>query len=358
VLVAMSGGVDSSVAAMLLCRQGYEVGGCTMLLCADRRPGRDGDFHASAAVDDARRVAERLGIRHQVFDFRDIFRETVTEPFVDAYLRGETPNPCVLCNRDVKFGALLRRALELGFDHLATGHYARIARNEENGLFELRRSAATEKDQTYAFYTLTQEQLSHVLFPVGEMAKTQVRALAAELLPHVAEKPDSQEICFVQGESYAVFIERQGHAPPPGDFVDTDGAILGRHRGIHRYTVGQRKGLGAFGRPLYVTGIRADKDEVVLGENADAFASSADVDNLNWIIPPPGAEFAAEVKVRYNARAVPCAVRISRNGSSRILFTSPERAVTPGQAAVFYRGDVVLGGGTIRRGARTGISRP
>jgi tRNA-specific 2-thiouridylase len=357
----MSGGVDSSVAAALLVEAGYEVAGATMRLqdeTADQ--AAEGGCCSLEAVEDARRVAYRIGIPFHVMDFRDDFRKAVVEPFLDAYLRGETPNPCIACNRYVKFEALLARARLLGFDAVATGHYARVEEDAScPGRFRLLRGADPRKDQSYALYMLGQDVLAHLLLPVGGLEKSETRAIAARLGLAVSDKPDSQEICFIPDDDHAAYV--LSHRPGvgrPGRFVDRGGRVLGTHGGVHRFTVGQRKGLGkAFGQRTYVVSIDAASGDVVLGGDADLFRSEARVDDVRFTRPEHRAEVDAAgteglpvlAQVRYGTRASPALLSTLPDGTLRLAFEPPVRAVTPGQAAVFYRGEEVLGGGTILR---------
>ncbi len=357
----MSGGVDSSVAAALLVEAGYEVAGATMRLqddSADR--AAEGGCCSLEAVEDARRVAYRLGIPFHVMDFRDAFRKSVVEPFLDAYLRGETPNPCIACNRFVKFEALLVRARLLGFDAVATGHYARVDEDPANpGRFRLLRGADPRKDQSYALYMLGQDVLSHLLLPVGGLEKTETRRIAASLGLAVSDKPDSQEICFIPDDDHAGYIlARRPEAGRPGRFVDRGGRPLGVHGGIHRFTVGQRKGLGqAFGQRTYVVSIDAASGDVVLGGDAELYRSEARVGDACFTREEYRAEVTASgtaglpvfAQVRYGTRASPARLSTLADGTHRLLPDPSVRAVTPGQAAVFYRGDELLGGGTLLR---------
>lgn len=350
VLVAMSGGVDSSAAAALLLDQGYEVEGATMQIwqdLPDEEKQREVGCCSLSAVDDARRVAMKLGIRYHVFNFKDIFKREVIHPFIQEYLQGHTPNPCIMCNKVVKFEAFLARAMVLDFDYIATGHYARIAA-EPTGRWQLLKSRFGDKDQTYALYTLTQEQLCRLLLPVGDMEKPAIRGYAVEKGLPVAHKPDSQDICFVDDGNYGSFIESQGYSLAPGDFVDREGHVIGRHQGIARYTVGQRKGLGqAFGKPMYVVQIDAQKNRVVLGENQDLMTTSIYVKNPHFIpFDTLKGEMRVTAKIRYNAKEDSATIR-PEDGGIRLLFDRPQRAATPGQAAVFYDGERVVGGGTI-----------
>lgn len=353
VVVGMSGGVDSSVAAWLLQRQGYEVIGVTMQIWQDEDMGQQasqGGCCGLSAVEDARQVAEMLGIPYYVMNFKRQFREKVMDYFVAEYLRGRTPNPCIACNRYVKWESLLRRSLELGADYIATGHYARVDRLE-NGRYAIRNSVTAKKDQTYALYSLTQEQLAHTLMPVGEYTKEEIRKIAMEQGLPVAHKPDSQEICFIPDDDYGAFIDREapGEVPPPGNFVTRDGQVLGRHKGITHYTVGQRRGLElAMGHRVFVTQIRPETNEVVIGENEDTFAGRVLCDGVNFMAVEDLAEPRRVIaKIRYNHGGAPCVIEKQPGGRILCSFEQPVRAPAPGQAAVFYDGEYVLGGGTI-----------
>ena len=343
ILLGMSGGVDSSAAALLLKEQGYEVLGVTLLLRPDAVP----DDPAGDAAD-ARRVADALGIEHRTVDLRETFRRDVIEYFTAEYAAGRTPNPCVACNRRIKFGAMLDLALEYGCDGVATGHYARVERDPASGRWLLLR-APTPKDQSYVLYQLMQRQLSRAVFPLAAYAKPEIRALAQRAGLPVANRPDSQEICFVPGDDYGAFLQSRGIRPAPGSFVGLDGEILGTHRGIPFYTVGQRKGLGiSFGRPMYVTKIDAARNEITLGPEGSQYSASAVVSGVNWIPwETPPERLRAQVKARYQARPAAAEITPLPDGRALIRFDEPQRAVTPGQSAVFYDGDLVLGGGVI-----------
>ncbi len=353
VAVGMSGGVDSSVAAYLLKEQGFDVIGVTMQIWQDEEPlamAENGGCCGLSAVDDARRVADRLDIPYYVLNFKQEFKDKVIDYFIDEYVHARTPNPCIACNRYVKWEALLNRALELGCDYIATGHYARVCRLD-NGRYALQKSAAVRKDQTYALYNLTQEQLSRTLMPVGEYDKGQIRKMAEEIGLLVAGKPDSQEICFVPDNDYASYIEKEtGQTFPEGNFVDAGGRVLGRHKGIIHYTVGQRKGLGlSLGTPAFVTELRPETNEVVIGTNEDTFHDRLLAGRVNWMsIPELQGERRVSAKIRYSHQGAPCIIRMTGEDEVECRFDEPVRAITPGQAVVFYDGDIVVGGGTIR----------
>jgi tRNA-specific 2-thiouridylase len=355
VVVGMSGGVDSSVAAWLLKEQGYDVIGVTMQIWQDEDTEvqeAEGGCCGLSAVDDARRVAMDLGIPYYVMNFKEEFRKNVMDYFVGEYVEGRTPNPCIACNRHVKWESLLRRSMAIGADYIATGHYAQIDRLP-GGRYSLKISVTAAKDQTYALYNLTQEQLSHTLMPVGSYHKEEIRDMAERLGLPVAHKPDSQEICFIPDHDYASFIEEYtGRELPPGNFVDLDGNVLGRHRGITHYTVGQRKGLNlSMGRPVFVVEIRPETNEVVIGDNQDVFTNVLRCDKLNWMAVDGlhGKSMDVLAKIRYSHKGSPCTIREIGNDMVECRFHEPVRAVTPGQAVVFYDGDYVAGGGTIIR---------
>ena len=353
VVVGMSGGVDSSVAAYLLKEQGYDVIGVTMQIWdgEERQTVEEnGGCCGLSAVDDARGVAQKLDIAYYVLNFKDTFRERVIKPFVEDYLHARTPNPCILCNRHVKWEALLKRSIELGADYIATGHYARI-KKLENGRYVIQNSVTSKKDQTYALYSLTQHQLEHTLMPVGEYTKDEIRKIAERIGLNVASKPDSQDICFVPDNCYARAVEREaaGKLPPVGNFVSLDGKILGQHKGIIHYTVGQRKGLNlAMGHPVFVTQIRPDTNEVVIGEAQDVFSDSLVCVDLNFMAVSDITEPVEVVaKIRYSHAGEACVIEKISDGRVKCTFKKPVRAITPGQAVVFYVNDYVYGGGTI-----------
>ena len=372
IAVAMSGGVDSSTAAALLAENNPgSLVGLTMQLWNQRRlPGLLGleagaasSGHASGRccslddVYDARRVADFLGIPYYVLNFQERFENDVVRPFVERYLAGETPIPCSLCNTEIKFEKFVTSALEIGAERIATGHYARIRRDEQTGRYRLLAGVDRSKDQSYFLFGLTQEQLARSLFPLGDFTKEQVRALArARQLP-VAEKPESQEICFVPSRSYREFIEaylaEQGQAldDRAGEIVSTDGRVLGEHQGVHHYTVGQRKGLGmAVGTPLYVIEIDRARNRVIVGRDEELFHRRFIARDVNWIQPAGAGEtLEANVKIRNKHVAAAARVEARANAEASVTFLAPQRAITPGQAAVFYAGDEVLGGGWIAR---------
>ncbi len=352
VVIGMSGGVDSSVAAAVLKEQGYEVVGVTMRLWDGENINEtvaESTCCSLSAVEDARRVADNLGIEYHVLDFRKEFSEYVIDYFTNEYINGRTPNPCIVCNKFLKFDAMAKEAQLLGADYIATGHYARVDFDEGTRRYLLK-SADNAKDQTYALYSLTQEQLSKLLLPLGNFAgKEEVRSYADKIGLITADKPDSQDICFIPDNDYAAFIKRRiGYLPPEGDYVDQSGNILGRHKGIVNYTVGQRKGLGiAFGKPMFVTRIDAENNQVILGEQGSEFSLSLYGKDPNFIpFDTIEEQVKAMAKVRYSAKPAPCT--ISMEGDKvKVEFDTPQRAITPGQAVVFYDGDIVIGGATI-----------
>lgn len=354
VVVGMSGGVDSSVAAWLLKNQGYDVIGVTMQIWQDEEEAameEHGGCCGLSAVDDARRVAAALDIPYYVMNFKKEFKENVIDYFIDDYLHGRTPNPCIACNRYVKWESLLKRSLDIGAEYIATGHYARVEKLS-NGRYAIRNSATAAKDQTYALYNLTQDQLSKTLMPVGEYTKDQIRAMADEIGLLVAHKPDSQDICFVPDGDYAAAIERlAGIKAPCGNFIDASGKVIGTHRGITHYTVGQHRGLGlSLPERRYVCSIDAENSTVTLGGSDELYSSTAEVRGFNWISGETPAEpIRCTAKIRYRQPEQPATAIAHKDGSITIQFDAPQRAVTPGQAAVLYDGDTVLGGGEIVR---------
>jgi tRNA-specific 2-thiouridylase len=363
VAVAMSGGVDSSTVAAVLLQQGRPVVGLTMQLWNQRRlPELQGEGpaqHRCCSLDDvydAKRVAQHLNFPHYVVNFEDQFEQRVVRPFVEQYLAGRTPIACTNCNTDVKFEPLLRMARQIGAELLATGHYARIRRNDQTGRYELLRARDDSKDQSYFLWGLTQEQLSRSEFPLGELTKEEVRALAREVNLPVAEKPESMELCFVPHGNYVQFINAYARevgkpiSDAEGNIVTEDGTVLGRHTGVHNYTIGQRKGLGfATGKPVYVLGIDPEKNRIIVGEDDSLRTTSFEIENVNWIsIAEPSVPLRAHVKIRHRHDPSPAIIEALPGNSARITFDSPQRAITPGQAAAIYSGDVVLAGGWIK----------
>ena len=343
VLIAMSGGVDSAVAAHQIQVLGYSCIGATMQLYFN--PNK-----TTTDIADAKAVADRLTIPFHVLNFQQEFCSHVIEPFIRSYETGTTPNPCIQCNRYLKFDQLLRKAMDLGCDCIATGHYARICYEETSGRYLLKKAADPSKDQSYVLYSLTQEQLKHTLLPLGELTKDQVRAIAQENGFVNAHKQDSQDICFVPDGDYAAFMERYtGKAYPKGDFLNQNGDVVGQHNGAIRYTLGQRKGLGlAMGAPMYVCGKNMENNTVTVGPNEALYATSLLANDWNWF-PFPALELPMEVmaRARYNQKEQPATVYPEEDGTARVVFHTPQRALTPGQAVVLYQGDLVIGGGTI-----------
>lgn len=353
-LIAMSGGVDSSVAACLMKDKGYECIGCTMKLHSDYVEGVEilaGSTCCSLDdVEDARGVAHSLDMPYYVFDFQDNFKEKVIDYFVDSYEHAMTPNPCIACNRYLKFEKLYERAVELGCDKIVTGHYARI--EFVDGKYILKKALDDTKDQSYVLFSLTQEQLARTAFPLGELNKTDVREIAKNHNFINADKPDSQDICFVPDGDYVSVIKKYtGKEYPAGDFVGSNGKVLGKHKGIIGYTIGQRRGLGISAKEsLYVCDICPENNTVILGSNDDLFSQNVYVENMHWIGGIPSKDTVkCKAKIRYRQKETEAVVHIIDDTHIKIVFEQPQRAITPGQAAVLYDGDVVLGGGTITR---------
>lgn len=351
-MIAMSGGVDSSVAAYLMQSRGYDCVGVTMKLFTNEEIGvsREHTCCSLDDVEDARQVARTLGIPHYVFNFSDRFSECVIRRFIDAYEHGKTPNPCVDCNRFLKFDALFRRAAELGCEKIVTGHYAGVSYDAQSGRYLLRKAVDASKDQSYVLWTLTQEQLARVEFPLNGLSKEETREIAERNGFLNARKHDSQDICFVPDGDYAGFVERYtGKVYPSGAFLSEDGTELGRHRGIIRYTVGQRRGLGlALPEPLYVVRVDPDANAVILGKNDALFSRKLDADDINLIaVPEIRGEVRLKAKVRYRQREEWATVRQTGPDSFHLVFDEPQRAITKGQSVVLYDGDVVYGGGII-----------
>lgn len=349
-LIAMSGGVDSSLAAKLMVDKGFECIGCTMKLYHNENMGLERSHTCCSLedVEDARSVAYKLGMPYYVFNFVAEFQKTVISKFIESYEKGITPNPCIDCNRYMKFDKLFERAKILDCNYIVTGHYARI---EKNGKYLLKKALDETKDQSYVLYSMTQEQLAHTLFPLGDMRKTEVRAIAEQNGFINAKKPDSQDICFVPNGDYGSVIELQtGKKSQGGNFVDKQGNILGKHKGLIHYTVGQRKGLGISGqKPLYVCRLCPENGNIVLGSNDDLFATELDAVDFNWISgEEPKGKLRCKAKIRYRQPEQWATVFQVDKAAVHIVFDKPQRAITPGQAVVLYDGDIVLGGGTIK----------
>ncbi|URZ01005.1 tRNA 2-thiouridine(34) synthase MnmA [Clostridium felsineum] len=351
VVIGMSGGVDSSVAAYLLKQQGYDVIGVTMKLTPDDAfyTEMEGGCCSLSAVEDARRVAYRIGIPFYVVNFTEIFKEKVIDYFTDEYLKGKTPNPCIACNKYIKFDALLKKAESLGADYIATGHYCRII--QDNGRYVIKKSEDDKKDQTYVMYNMTQEQLKHTLMPCGDYKKEHIREIAKEIGLNVFDKKDSEEICFIPDNDHGGFIKREcPKAVKGGDFVNNEGKILGKHKGIVYYTIGQRKGLGiAAGKRVFVTNIDAMKNQVVIGEEEEVFKDELISFNNNFIpfdkLTKP---IEVDAKIRYNAKASKATIYPIDDYNIKVKFEKPQRAITKGQSVVFYEGDLLVGGGIIK----------
>ncbi len=353
VVVAMSGGVDSSVTAALLLEEGYEVIGITMRLMGfDEQGNRERSCCGLQEVEEARRVAGRLKVPHYVLDFEEEFREGVVEYFCQEYARGRTPNPCIPCNQKLKFGKLLEKAKGLGIQWVASGHYARVSYDDKRGRYLLKRGIDGTKDQSYVLFNLTQEQLKHLLFPLGRLEKKKVREIAKGLGLRVHNLPDSQEICFVPDGDYGNFLRKKmPEIMKPGPIIDKGGKVLGRHKGIHLFTIGQRRGLGvAASRPLYVISIDREKRTVVVGCDEDVYRSELIATDVNWIAVDRLTEpMPVKAQIRYrHLPAEALLMSLPEGGDIKVEFKRPQKAITPGQAVVFYRGEEVVGGGWIR----------
>lgn len=352
IVVAMSGGVDSATTAALLKSQGHDVIGMTMQLWDYGES--EGGCCSADEVCDARRVAYEIGIPHYVVNYMDSFKELVVSDFVSKYDSGETPIPCVLCNQFMKFDFLLKRALELDADFLATGHYARISRSAETGQYSLERAVDSTKDQSYFLFTLGQRELQRLIFPLGDKTKTEVRKIAEDMGLRVAAKAESMGVCFITGDGYREFLEPYlDRGKREGDIVDMEGNPVARHRGIASFTIGQRRGLGfAKGKPMYVVAIDAERNEVRVGEEKDLYSNALTAGNLSWVNEPLGEEIEVHSKIRYRHGAVPSRVMVTDNGDAVVNFSEPQKAVAPGQAIVFYRNEAVVGGGWIKEARR------
>ncbi|MCK8815990.1 tRNA 2-thiouridine(34) synthase MnmA [Natroniella sulfidigena] len=352
VVVAMSGGVDSSLTAALLKKEGYEVIGITMQIWpSTENPKEDeGGCCSLSAVEDARRVANKLDIPFYVVNFKDLFEEKVIQDFKDEYAKARTPNPCIMCNREIKFGAFLQKAKELDAYYMATGHYAKIDQNQQ-GRYIIRKAIDESKDQSYTLYNMTQEQLKHTLFPLAEYKKTQTRELAKEFGLRVHNKPDSQEICFVPDDDYNRFLkENYPEIIEPGPILDLEGNKLGEHDGLPFYTIGQRKGLDLqTHKKWYVVELDQERNAVIVGDNEDVFAESLIADDLNWIaIESLSDSMKVKAKIRYNTSAAEATIYPLKDNQVKVVFDHPQRAITPGQSVVFYDQDIVVGGGLIK----------
>ena len=345
IAVAMSGGVDSSLTAAMLLKQGYKVFGITLWLWVSGTPYDE----VPLAVIDAKKMCDFLGIEHHVIDARDVFYDNVVDYFVKEYAYGRTPNPCVFCNKNIKFDLMLNRALELGATHMVTGHYAQVNYNADTGLYELHKGVDPTKDQSYVMYNMNQRILSHLMFPLGGQCKTETRKLAAEYNLPVAKKPDSVDICFLPHGNYQkLVVEEMKTKPKSGNIVTEDGEVLGKHNGLFNYTIGQRKGLGiAYKHPLYVIGFNGERNEVIVGPNERLFTNRMICKFYNFLDDTIHKELKAEGKIRYAATPSPCTASILDDETMEVVFEEPQRAITPGQSVAFYNGTQLLGGAVI-----------
>jgi len=351
VVVALSGGADSGVSAYLLKKQGFEVIGFSMKLFEDGGEG------SCCSVSSARRIADKIGIKFYSFDFTEKFKKDVIDFFIKEYARGRTPNPCIWCNEKMKFDLLLKKAHSIGADFLATGHYAKI--EKKDGAFFLKKANDTMRDQSYFLFSLKPAQLKFVKFPLSELKKSDVKKIAEKIEIDRFIKGESREICFISGDYRKYLEENFPKILTPGDIVLENGKVVGKHRGIAFYTIGQRRGIGSFGKPFYVIGIDAEKNQVVVGEEEKLYRKEIFVENINWLIAPQKEKIKANVRIRYKHRESPAQIFLIRENSARVVFEKPQRAPTPGQAAVFYQRDTVLGGGWITEvGSQNCSSRP
>ncbi|MBN1384766.1 MAG: tRNA 2-thiouridine(34) synthase MnmA [Elusimicrobia bacterium] len=349
IVVAMSGGVDSSTAACLLLNQGYDVIGVSMRLFSPEKISDSGCCGVQG-IDDAKSVAQKIGIPFYALDYEKEFEKKVISYFCKEYENGRTPNPCVVCNEEMKFGILLKKAESLGADYIATGHYARIGYDKSNKRYFLKKGKDKSKDQSYFLFSLSQEQLSRTLFPLGNYTKNEIRQLAKKFGLRIHDKPASQEICFVEDANYREFIRTRINAnkTKPGIIVDTKGNIMGKHKGIAFYTIGQREGIGSYGKPFYVVAIDSGKNKIVIGEKDEVFSDSLIAEDINWIDPiRAGIGVRVKAKIRYQHSEADAVVSHLNNNRVKVRFAKPQRAITPGQAVVFYKGDKVIGGGWI-----------